>query len=57
VGAGRLATAVVAATLGGVPAPDPAGLVRIAAVAVLSAPLGPPAGAAVRRLQPSGGRG
>lgn len=58
VAAGRLGTAVVATTLGGVPFPGTPSLLRIAGVAVLSAPFGPLAGGAVRRLgHASGGRG
>jgi len=49
-GIGRLATAAVATALGGVPFPGVPGLVRIAAVAAVSAPLGPPLFALVRRL-------
>ena len=50
VGLGRLATASVATALAGVPFPALPGLVRIAAVAAVSAPLGPPLFAAVSRL-------
>jgi rod shape-determining protein MreD len=53
VGGGRLTVTVVSTLLGGVPFPGPAGLVPIAGVAVVSAPLGIPALAGVRRL---GGR-
>jgi hypothetical protein len=53
VGAGQLATAVVATGLGGVPLPGAGGFGRMAAVAVLSAPFGPPLLLVVRRL---GGR-
>jgi hypothetical protein len=49
VGAGRLATTVVATALGGVPFPGPGALGHSAAVALLSAPLGPPLLALVRR--------
>jgi rod shape-determining protein MreD len=57
VAAGRLGTAAVATALGGVPFPETAGLLRMAGVAALSAPLGPPAVAVVRRLgRPSGAR-
>jgi len=52
--AGRLAVAVVATSLGGVPFPQTGALVRIVWVGVLSAPFGPPAAAAVRRLGPTG---
>jgi hypothetical protein len=54
VGGGRLATAVAGTALGGLPFPGAIGLVRIAAVAAVSAPLGPAAFASVRRLP--GGR-
>ncbi len=47
---GRLAVAVVATTLGGVPFPDPARLLHLVAVGVVSAPLGPALFAVVRRL-------
>ncbi|HET9771083.1 MAG TPA: rod shape-determining protein MreD [Acidimicrobiia bacterium] len=60
VGAGRLATTVVATALGGVPFPGPGALGRAAAVALLSAPLGPPLVALVRRAGAptrAGGRG
>ena len=50
VGAGRLATAAVATALGGVPFPGGPGLVRLAAVAVISGPVGVPVFAAVGRL-------
>ena len=50
VAAGRLGTAVVATTLGGIAFPGTAGLFRIFAVAAVSAPLGPVVGAAVRCL-------
>ena len=50
VGVGRLTAAVVATSLGGAAFPGTPGLVRIAAVAALSAPLGPPAAAALQRL-------
>lgn len=50
VAAGRLVAAVVATALGGVPFPDADGLLRIAGVAALSAPLAPAAVAVVRRL-------
>jgi hypothetical protein len=49
VGAGRMGAVVVATTLAGVPFPD-GGLLRIAAVAAVSAPLGPAVFAAVGRL-------
>ena len=56
VGAGRLATTVVATALAGVPFPGPSHLGTIAAIAALSAPVGPLAAAAVRRLpDPAGG--
>jgi len=55
VGAGRLAVALAAGIFGGVPFPGVAGLVRTAAVGLVSAPFGVPAVAAVRRL--SGGAG
>ena len=56
VGAGRLATTAVATALAGVPFPGPSHLATIAASAALSAPLGPLAVAAVRRLPtPAGG--
>ena len=47
---GRLATAVVATALGGLPFPETDGLLRMAGVAALSAPLGAPTVALVRRL-------
>jgi hypothetical protein len=50
VGGGRLATAVVATALGGLPHPGALGLLRIVGVAAGSALLGPVAFAAVRRL-------
>lgn len=50
VAAGRLATAVVATALGGLPFPETAGLLRMAGVAALSTPLGPPTVALVRRF-------
>src|SRR5439155_13000421 len=56
VGIGRLVTAAVATGLGGVAFPGVPGLLRIAAVAAVSAPFGPPVFAVVRRL-PSNGRG
>ncbi|HEY4409042.1 MAG TPA: rod shape-determining protein MreD [Acidimicrobiia bacterium] len=56
VAAGRLATAMVATGLAGVPFPPVTGLLRIAAAAVISAPLGPPVFAAVRRVNGSAGR-
>ena len=58
VAAGRIVTAAVAMALAGVPFPDTAGLRRVAIVAIVSAPLGPPVFAAIRRLPapPSGGR-
>jgi len=49
VGAGRLAVALAAVIFGGVPFPGVAGLVRTAAAALVSAPFGVPAVAAVRR--------
>lgn len=55
VGAGGAAAAGVATALAGVPFPGPAPLIRAAAVAALSAPLGPPLFAAVRRLHGGGG--
>jgi rod shape-determining protein MreD len=57
VAAGRLGVAVAATALGGLPFPDTAGLLVPAGVAALSAPLGPPTVALVRRLsRPSGAR-
>jgi hypothetical protein len=50
VAAGQLGTAMVATALGGLPFPRTAGLLHIAGVAVLSAPLGIPALAAARRF-------
>ena len=50
VGAGRLTTALVATGLGGAAFPGAPGPLRMAGVAVLSAPLGPPAFAALQRL-------
>jgi hypothetical protein len=50
VAGGRLATAAVATALGGMAAPGPLAVVRIAAVSAVSAPLAPPLFAAVRRL-------
>jgi hypothetical protein len=50
VSAGLLATTAVATALGGVPFPGMPHLTGIAAIAALSAPLGPLAAAAVRRL-------
>jgi rod shape-determining protein MreD len=50
VGTGRLATAAVATAFGGVPFPGVPGLLRVFAVAAVSAPLGPPVLAIVRRL-------
>jgi rod shape-determining protein MreD len=50
VGTGRLAAAVVATGLGGVPFLDAAGLLRIVTTAAVSASLGPVLFAAVRRL-------
>jgi hypothetical protein len=55
VGAGGAAATGVATGLGGVPFPGPGALIRTAAVAALSAPLGPPLFAAVRHLR--GGAG
>ena len=55
VAAGRLATPVVATTLGGVPFPGTPAVLPIAGVVLLSAPLGPLAGAAVRRLDHAAG--
>ena len=52
--AGRLMTAATATALGGVPFPEPAGLLRILGVAALSAPLGPPTVALVRRISSAG---
>jgi len=57
VAAGRLGTVVVATTLAGVPFPTAGGLLRIAGVSLLSAPLGPLAGSALRRLGPIAGGG
>ena len=58
VGAGRLGVAVVATTLAGVPFLDASGLLRIVVVALVSAPFGPAAFAAVSRLdRTSRGRG
>jgi hypothetical protein len=54
--AGRLGAAVVATMLGGAAFPGTPGLLRIAGVTTISAPLGPLAGAAVRRLG-RGGQG
>ena len=54
VGAGRLGTTAVATAVAGVPFPGPSHLATIAAVAALSAPLGPLAAAAVRRLPTPG---
>jgi hypothetical protein len=58
VGGGQLATTAVATSLGGLPFPAVGSLVRMAGIAALSAPLGPPVFAAVRRLRPTapGGR-
>lgn len=50
VAAGRLGTVVVATTLGGVPFAGTPVLLRVAGVALVSAPLGPLAAAAVGRL-------
>lgn len=50
VGAGRLTVAVVATSLGGAAFPGMPAVSRMAAVAALSAPLGPPAIAALQRL-------
>jgi hypothetical protein len=50
VAAGRLSATLVATALGGVPFPGPRALSRALAVGALSAPLGPPLVAAVRRL-------
>lgn len=52
VGAGELAVAVVGTALGGMPFPDWRGVSAMAGVAGVSAPLGPPIFAAVRRLAP-----
>jgi hypothetical protein len=49
VGAGRLAVALTASVFGGAPLPGADGLLRIAAIALVSAPLGPPALAGARR--------
>lgn len=49
VGTGQLVTTMVATGLGGVPLPGAGGFGRMAAVAVLSAPLGPPLLSLVRR--------
>ena len=56
VAAVRSGTAVVATALAGAPFPPAAGLTRIAAAAAVSAPLGPPVFAALRRL-PTGAPG
>jgi rod shape-determining protein MreD len=57
VGAGRLGVALVATTVAGVPFPDAQGLLHIAAVAVVSAPLGPAVFTAVGHLsRPPGQR-
>jgi hypothetical protein len=53
VAGGHLGTAVVATGLGGVPFPPIGGLVRIGAIALLSAPLGAPGVAALRRWRPA----
>lgn len=53
--AGRLMTAATATALGGVPFPGPTGVLRILGVAALTAPLGPPVVALVRRLGRPGG--
>lgn len=55
VGGGGAAATAVATALGGVPFPGPGALIRTAAVAALSAPLGPPLFAAVRHLRGGGG--
>lgn len=56
-GTGRLAVAVVATVVGGIPFPDAAGLLRMVWVAALSAPLGPATVVLVRRLSaPAGAR-
>jgi hypothetical protein len=55
VATGRLATAVVATTLGGVPFVDTAAILRIAGAALVAAPLGPLAFAALRRVGRGGG--
>lgn len=57
VAAGRLGTAAAATALGGAPFPDRVGILRMAAVAVISAPLGPTVFAAVRRVCRRGGFG
>jgi hypothetical protein len=49
VGAGRVAVVLASTAFGGRPVPGVAGLLRIAGVALVSAPLGPPVLAAVRR--------
>jgi hypothetical protein len=54
VAGGRFAAAGVAAALAGVPFAGVAGLVHVAAVGVISAPLGPPVFIAVRRLTAEG---
>jgi len=60
VGGGRLALVLASTALGGVPFPGGGGLLRVAGVAIVSAPLGPPAFAAARRrpaaAHPNGGR-
>jgi rod shape-determining protein MreD len=50
VAAGRLAAAAVATGLAGVPFPGPTGVLSMAGVAIVSAPLGPAVMAAVQRL-------
>lgn len=57
VAAGRLMTAAAATAVGGIPFPAAAGLLPMAGVAALSAPLGPPVVALVRRLSGPGGGG
>ena len=57
VASGRIGTAVVATALAGAAFPGTPGLLRIAGVAAVSAPLGPMAGAAVRRAHPRGAAG
>jgi hypothetical protein len=57
VASGRMGTAVVATTLGGAAFPGTPGLLRMAAVAAVSAPLGPMVAAAVRRVLRRGAAG
>ena len=53
VAAGRLGTAMVGSALAGVPFPRTSGLLRVAATAAISGPLGPPVFAALGRRVPS----